>query len=375
MSELFDPVFGTDAVVAATDDRAWLRALCAVEMALARASARVGLIDPDDASVVVHAAAELADSDPAELGRRAAAGGNPVIPIVVLLRERVGPDAAAAVHLGATSQDILDTALVLISRRALAVIHGDVTACADAAAELAKTHRGTPMAGRTLLQRAEPTTFGALAAVWGAGLDRAAGRLDAVDVSLPAQLGGAAGTLAAWHPDGFDMAAAFADELDLPEPDGVWHSERTRIAELASALGIVGVAVRKVAADIVLLAQTELGEVREDAPGGSSSMPHKQNPIAAVTARAGTDRVPALVATLLGGTHELQRPAGAWHAEWPTLMALLRAAGGAAARLRTSLTGLRVDTEAMARNLEPLDAKATGHAEDLVDRYLAGRRR
>jgi 3-carboxy-cis,cis-muconate cycloisomerase len=372
---LFDPIFGTDAVVAATDDRAWLRALCAAEMALARACARVGLIDGEDAANVVRAAADLAEADPAELGRQAIASGNPVIPLVAMLRERVGPDAAAAVHLGATSQDILDTALVLVVRRALAAVYADITGCADAAAGLARTHRSTPMAGRTLLQRAEPTTFGALAAVWGAGLDRAAGWLDAVDVSLPAQLGGAAGTLAAWHPDGFEVAAAFADELDLPESEGVWHTERTRIAELAGALGVVGVAVRKVATDVVLLAQTEFGELREEAPGGSSSMPHKQNPIAAVTARAAAAQVPGLVATVIGGSYELQRAAGAWHAEWPALVDLLRAAGGCAARLNTSLTGLRVDPEAMARNLASLDAKAIGHAEDLVDRYLAGRRR
>jgi 3-carboxy-cis,cis-muconate cycloisomerase len=376
MGALFDPVFGATGVVAVTDDRAWVRALCAVEAALARACARVGLIEPDAAAAIVAAADQLASTDPAQLGDRSVAGGNPVIPLVTMLRDRVGPGVAPAVHFGATSQDILDTAVVLIARQAVGVVHADVTACADAAARLTAAHRSTPMAARTLLQYAQPTTFGAVAAGWGAGLDRAAAGLAAVRSALPAQLGGPAGTLAGWHPHGFEVAAAFADELDLPTADGVWHTERTRVAELAGALGVAAVAVAKPATDIVLLAQTGLDEVREQAPGGSSSMPHKQNPIAAVTARAAAAQVPGLVATLLaGGAPELQRGAGPWHAEWPALTALLRAAGGAANRLAASLTGLTVDGAAMARNLDRFDADQTqfGHAEDLVDRYLQQR--
>jgi 3-carboxy-cis,cis-muconate cycloisomerase len=378
MSELFDPVFGAEAVTAVTDDRAWLRALCAVETALTRAAARIGSIDQAAVEAVEKAAAALAESDPAELGRQSRAGGNPVIPLVTVLRERVGPGAADAVHPGATSQDVMDTASTLIARAALAVIGPDLSACADAAADLAAAHRATAMAGRTLMQQAEPTTFGALAAVWGAGLDRAAAGLASVAAALPAQLGGAAGTLAAWHPHGPALVAAFAAELGLPAPDGVWHTDRTRSAELAGALGTAAVAVAKPATDIVLLAQTEVSEVHEAAPGGSSAMPHKQNPIAAITARAAAAQAPGLVATLLAaGAHELQRGAGAWHAEWPARTALLRAAGGAAARLRVSLTGLQVDADAMARNLARLgpDHPSTGHAPDLVDRYLRGRPR
>ncbi len=376
--ELFGPVFGTTGVDAVTDDRAWLRALCAVEAALARACAGVGLIGSDAAAAVGAAAGELAASDPAELGPGAAAGGNPVIPLVSLLRERVGTVFAAAVHLGATSQDILDTALVLIARQALAVIHGDLVACADAAAELALQHRSTAQAGRTLLQLAQPTTFGAVAAGWGTGLDRAVGWLVGIDAALPVQLSGPVGTLAGWHPHGFEVVAALADELDLVVPDAVWATERTRIAELAGALGVVAVAVGKVATDVVLLAQNGIGEVAEAAPGGSSSMPHKQNPIAAITARAGAAQVPGLVATVLAaGSPELQRGAGSWHAEWPALIALLRATGGAANRLGTSLTGLRVDGAVMAANLGRLDpgAPVVGHAEDIVDRYLTRRQR
>lgn len=380
--ELFGAIFGTTAVDRATGDGAWLQALCATEAALARACATAGLIAADDAAAVAAAAADLATGETARLGSAAAAGGNPVIPLVAALRDRVGSERAAAVHLGATSQDILDTALMLITRQALAVIRDDLGACADAAAALARAHRATRLAGRTLLQPAQPTTFGALAAGWGAGLDRGAARLAAVDAGLPVQLSGPVGTLAGWHPHGFAVVAAFADQLGLAVPDGVWATDRTRIAELAGALGMAAAAVAKVATDVVLLSQAELGEVAEAAPGGSSSMPHKRNSIAAVTARAGAAQVPGLVATVLAaGSHELQRGAGPWHAEWPALIALLRASGGAVDRLRASLTGLRVNEAAMAANLSrvensPADARpAADHAADLVDQYLARRAR
>lgn len=373
-SELFDPIFGASAVAAESDDRSWLAALCDVEAALARACARAGLISKAAAAHIDASASRLANDDPAGIGREAGAGGNPVIPLVARLRAAV-PDAVAdVVHLGATSQDVLDTASMLIARRALRVVLADLQACADAAAGLARTHRDTPMAGRTLLQQAVPTTFGALCAVWGTGLDRAVAGLARVRFGLPVQFGGAAGTLAALHPRGLEVRAALADELGLAEPSGVWHVERTLIAELAGALGIAAVAIAKPATDVVLLAQTEVGEVREQTPGGSSSMPHKQNPIAAITARAAAAQAPGLVATLLtSGAPELQRGAGPWHAEWPAFRSLLCAIGGAASRLRTCLGGLQVDTAAMARNLDRAGGGATGHAADLVDRYLATR--
>ncbi|HEV7203529.1 MAG TPA: 3-carboxy-cis,cis-muconate cycloisomerase [Jatrophihabitans sp.] len=378
MSVLFDPVFGMTAVDAAVDDRAWLAALCEVETALARACARAGLVDLGTALEIGAAADALARRDPAELGRAAQADGNPVIPLVRELRaavgERAGEEAADAVHLGATSQDILDTAAMLITSRALGVIGADLGDAADHAAALARAHRDTAMTGRTLLQHAVPTTFGALAAGWGAGLDHARARLDAVRSELPIQYGGAAGTLAAVHPHGFDIVAALADELDLREPAGVWHAERSVVAELAGALGTASVALGKPATDIVLLAQTELGELRESSPGGSSAMAHKRNPIAAITARAAAAQAPGLVATLLAsGAQELQRGAGGWHAEWQPLTALLRCVGGAASRLRASLAGLEVDPAAMARNLGA-DEPEVGHAGDLVDRYLDRRR-
>ncbi|HEX3337452.1 MAG TPA: lyase family protein [Jatrophihabitans sp.] len=378
MSELFGPAFGQTAIDAALDDRAWLTALCEVEIALARACTRVGLLDLATALEIGHAAELVAATDPADLGRAAVDGGNPVIPLVDALRTRVrargGERAAAAVHLGATSQDVLDTATMLVSSRALGVLTAELVEAGNHAAALARRHRDTVMIARTLLQQALPTTFGALAAVWGAGLDSSIAGVQAARLALPVSLGGPAGTLTALHPHGLGVIQALADELDLAEPSGVWHAERSVITRLAGELGAAAAAIGKPASDIVLLAQTELGELREAAPGGSSSMPHKRNPIAAVMARAGAAQAAGHVSTLIGcGAPELQRGAGPWHAERAALTGLLRCVGGAASRLRTSLSGLEVDTDAMRRNLG-VDAPELGHAGDLVDRYLDRRR-
>ena len=213
------------------------------------------------------------------------------------------------------------------------------------------------MAGRTLLQQAVPTTFGAKAAVWLTGLDAAAERLAVVRRErLAVQLGGAAGTLAALGQDGPAVVRLLADELGLGEPVGPWHAERTRIADLAGALGSVAAAIAKAALDLVLLAQTEVGEVSDSTPGrgGSSTMPHKRNPVAAIAARACAAQAPGLVATLLvaagGGEHE--RAAGAWHAEWRPLTELLRAVGSAAAWLRDALSNVEIDGARMRANVE-----------------------
>jgi 3-carboxy-cis,cis-muconate cycloisomerase len=381
MSELWDPIFGSTAVAALTDDRGWVRTLCETETALARAGAAVGLIDASAMASIQVACAELALTDLADLGHRAAADGNPVIALVGLIRARItaatGAEHARLVHLGATTQDIHDTSAMLVSRRAIGVIDGRLDDVLRSCGELAREHRDTPMAGRTLLQQAQPTTFGAVAAGWGDGIDRARQRLAGIELAV--QFGGAAGTLAAVHPNGPAIRAAFAAELGLVDPGTTWHTERTRIADLASALGTVCGAVAKIATDIVLLAQTEVGELHERASGASSAMPHKQNPIAAVTARAAAARAPGLVTTLLASMPaELQRGAGPWHAEWVPLFELLRATGGACDRLATSLDGIRVDPAAMRVNLDRLlppatgsrEAPPTGHAGDLVDHFL-----
>ncbi|WP_067901292.1 3-carboxy-cis,cis-muconate cycloisomerase [Nocardia vaccinii] len=354
--ELFDPLFGAAELGAVLSDRAWITALVEVECALARAQMRAGVLDREHADAIGAAGEVVAAMlDPAQLGAAAVAGGNPVIPLVTALRRAASTHGvpAAVVHKGATSQDILDNALMLLAQRAGQLVVADLRVAADAAARLARTHRGTPMAARTLGQQALPTTFGALAAGWCAALDRAAHALTAVLVDLPVQFGGAAGTLAALYPRGFDIADALAAELGLAPQRVPWHTDRTPIAELATTLGVAAGAIGKIGTDIVVLSGTEVGEVSEDAPGGSSAMPHKRNPIAAITARAAARRVPGLVADALAAMdHELQRAAGAWHAEWETVTELLRLTGGAAHRLAQSLTGLHVHPDAMTRNLE-----------------------
>jgi 3-carboxy-cis,cis-muconate cycloisomerase len=380
MSALWDPIFGRSAIVGTTNDRSWLVALCEAEAALAVACRTVGLLDGALAERVAEACRDVAAGDPTPLGVAATADGNPVVALVAAIRVSAGPVAAQSVHLGATSQDIVDTAAMLVTRRSLAVILRSLSAAEHAIIELARLHRDTAMAGRTLLQQAVPTTFGAVAAGWGDGVSRAIAELRRIDAALPVQLGGAAGTLAGWYPHGRAVRTEFAAELGLADPGTVWHTERSRIGELAGALGTTCGVVAKIATDVVLLAQTELGEVHEAASGGSSTMAHKQNPIAAVTARAGAAQAPGLVATLLSAMPgELQRGAGPWHAEWPALTSLLVVAGGCIDRLATSLAGLHVDSAAMANNLARLAAPGAaadvGHAPDLVDHYLSGRPR
>jgi len=361
---MFDGVLARGEVAALVSDEAWLRAMLEAEVALARARD----LPPQVVSEIA-AACDPSGFDARELGERAAESGNPVVPLVEALRARLEGSAAEAVHRGATSQDILDTAAMLVARAALVPLREDLAGAANAAERLAREHRTTPAAGRTLLQRALPTTFGLKAAGWMGGLDAAWLRLGALRPA--AQLGGPAGTLQGLGPD---VLGRFARELGLEEPLLPWHTERGRVAALATALGTAAGAIAKTAGDVVLLAQTEVGEVHEAAPGGSSSMPHKRNPVAAVSARACARQAPGLVATLLAAMEqEHERAAGAWHAEWAPLRALLVHTGSAAAWLRTCLEGLQVDAERMRVNLGETDEGAVASAAALVDRALAGR--
>jgi 3-carboxy-cis,cis-muconate cycloisomerase len=351
---LFDAILERGPVRAAVDDRAWLQAMLDVEAALARAQAAAGVIAAEHAEAIA-ATCRAERFDVTALGAEAAAVGNPAAPLVRALRALVGDPAADDVHRGATSQDVVDSAAMLVARRALDAVLDDLGGAADAAARLTGEHRATVMAGRTLLAQAVPVTFGLKAAGWLVALDESAGRLQAVrDGRLAAQLGGAAGTLAALGDAGLDVLARFARELELAEPVLAWHTDRTRIAELAAALGEGCGAMAKVAGDVVLLSQTEVGEVREGGEGGgSSTMPQKRNPVAAVSALAGARQAPGLVATLLAAMeHEHERAAGAWHAEWAPLRALLIATGSAAAWLRDCLEHLEVDPERMRANLD-----------------------
>jgi 3-carboxy-cis,cis-muconate cycloisomerase len=350
---VFDAIAARGEAAAAVSDEAWLQAMLDAEAALARALARAGLIEDAEAEAIA-AACRAERFDAHELGAAAAAAGNPVVPLVEALTAAVEGDAAAHVHRGATSQDILDTATMLVAARALAPLLDDLAAAAAVAADLAREHRDTPMAGRTLLQQAVPVTFGLKAAGWLSGLGEAQRWLEELRAErLAAQLGGAAGTLASLGDAGPGVLAAYAGELGLAEPALPWHANRTRIGELAGALAVACGAVAKVAHDVVLLSQTEVAEVREADPGGSSTMPHKRNPVAAICALGCAKQAPGLAATLLGAmAHEHERAAGSWHAEWRPLCELLRSAGSAVAWLRASLEGLEVDAARMRANLE-----------------------
>ena len=352
---LFDGVFGRGAVN--VSDQAWLQAMLDTEAALARALERAGLAAPG-AGAAVTASARAGAFDAAELGRQSALTGNPVPALVRELARMVPPGLADAVHQGATSQDIIDTAAMLLARQALGIISDDLAAAAAAAVRLAAAHRDTIMIGRTLLQQAVPVTFGLVAAGWLTGLDEAAAGLDRVAASrLAVQFGGAAGTLSALGDRGPEVAALLATELGLHAPTLPWHTGRLRITEIAGACaGATGV-LSKIARDVTLLAQSEVGEVTEGGGtggrGGSSAMPHKRNPVASIAVLGCTRQVPGLISTLVAAAEqEHQRAAGAWHAEWEPLADLLRLTGSAASWGADLLGGLEPDPARMRRNLD-----------------------
>ena len=327
------------------------------EGALAGALAEVGLAP---ASVAEEIAATCAGGgwDLDALGEGTARDGTPVPALLAQLRPRLSEEAKAVLHRGATSQDVVDTAAILVARRATERLLADLGAAGDAAAALADRHRADLAAGRTLLQQALPITFGLRAASWLGGLDDAAARLTAVrEERLALQFGGAVGTLAALGDDGLAVAEALARRLDLPAPPVPWHSNRSRPVELAAALGQAAGAAGKIGVDVVLLAQTEVAELAEGGGGGgSSTLPQKRNPVAAVTAVAAARRAPGLVATMLAAMPgEQERAAGAWQAEAETLAELLRLAGEGVAAIRRCLEGLEVYPGRMLANLEVTD--------------------
>jgi 3-carboxy-cis,cis-muconate cycloisomerase len=349
---LLSPVRAGSAAEAATGDRAFLQAMLDAEAALTRAQARLGLA-PASAAAAVTRAADAAAFDVRDLALRARSGGNPVIPLVACLRAAAGPAAADHVHQGATSQDILDTAAMLVARRTAEHLLADLDRTTGALAGLAGTHRATPMPGRTLTQHAVPTTFGLKAAGWYRLAGGARQRLAAVRDGLPAQLGGAAGTLASFAEQSGQEAAlalpaAYAEETGLAEPVLPWHTLRAPVADLGAALAHTTGALGKFAADVLVMARTEIGEVRDEAGGGSSAMPHKNNPVNATLIAAAARQVPNLASVLMGSlVAEDERPAGSWHAEWQTLREALRLTGGAAACAVALSGGLRPDTGRM----------------------------
>jgi 3-carboxy-cis,cis-muconate cycloisomerase len=352
---LLAPGWAGSAAAAATGDHAYLRALLDAEAALTRAQAALGLAPAAAATAVTEAAGGAFDA--VSLAGRARAGGNPVIPLVADLTKAVGDPYGPYVHRGATSQDILDTATMLVAARALDPVLADLGRTERALARLAAEHRDTAMPGRTLTQHAVPTTFGLKAAGWRSLVLDARDRVKAVRESLPAQLGGAAGTLAAFGAYGAsDPAAlpeAYARELGLRAPDLPWHTLRTPIGDLAGCLAFTAGALGKVAVDVLTLSRTEIAEVAEGSGGGSSAMPHKSNPVRSTLIASAARRAPQLAATLYGSmAAEDERPAGAWHAEWEPLRDLLRLVGGAARDAAELADGLRVRPEAMREHLD-----------------------
>ncbi|MFG6402995.1 lyase family protein [Microbacterium sp. P04] len=351
---------------AAVSDAALLDALVAAEVALVRAMATVGAVDTaiaDEVSVALGwreagGGCEGHGLDPAALAAAAVASGNPVVPLVALLRERVPERARPFLHRGATSQDILDNALLLIARASSARVLTDLRRADAALTRFADEHRDLTAAARTLTQHAVPTTVGARAATWVRGIRRAIARLDAARAELPVQLGGAAGTLASFVADlGADRAAAlpaaYAAELDLRPSDAPWQTNRWPITELGDALVQSVDALGVLAADVATLSRTEIAELSEAVGGASSAMPQKANPVASILIRSAAMRAPQLGATLhLAASLTVdERPDGAWHVEWPTLREVLRLASGAAAHAADLAEGLRVHPAAVARNL------------------------
>lgn len=352
---LLAPGWAGSPAAAQTADSAFLRALLDAETALTRVQASLGLV-PDGAAAAVAEAADPGRFDLMSLAERARDGGNPVIPLVADLTRAVGEPYGPYVHRGATSQDIMDTATALVAARSLDIVLSDLGRTERALAQLAAEHRGTPMPGRTLTQHAVPTTFGLKAAGWRSLVLDARDRVRVVRDSLPAQLGGAAGTLAAFTAYGVDdtteLTAAYARELGLRAPALPWHALRTPIADLAGCLAFTAGALGKLAADVLTLSRTEIAEVSEGSGGGSSAMPHKANPVRSTLIAAAARRAPQLAATLYGAlTAGDERPAGAWHAEWEPLRHLLRLVGGAARDAAELAEGLRVHPDAMRENL------------------------
>ncbi|MFF0084021.1 3-carboxy-cis,cis-muconate cycloisomerase [Streptomyces canus] len=353
---LLAPGWAGSPAASATADGAYLQALLDAEAALTRAQARLGLA-PAGAADAVTEAAHADRFDVRSLADRARGGGNPVIPLVADLTEAVGEEYGPYIHRGATSQDILDTATMLVAARTLDLLLADLDRVQRALARLAAGHRDTAMPGRTLTQHAVPTTFGLKAAGWRALVLDARDRVAAVRDSLPAQLGGAAGTLAAFTVYGTEdtqaLTAAFAAELGLRAPLLPWHTLRTPIADLAGCLAFTAGALGKIAADALVLGRTEIAEIAEGSGGGSSAMPHKANPVRSTLIAAAARRAPQLAATLYGSlAAEDERPAGAWHAEWEPLRDLLRLVGGAARYAAELTEGLRVHADTMREHLD-----------------------
>jgi len=354
-SRLIDSLATTDALAEVFSDRSILQAMLDFEAALARAEVTAGVI-PARAVGAIAAAARAEHFDAEAIATEARDSGTVSIPLVKALTARVqAADAASArfVHFGATSQDVADSAMVLTLRRAHTILAADHRRLDSTLRGLSDRHARTVMLGRTLLQPAPPITFGLKVAGWASALGRAWRRVEvAMDEAAVLQFGGAAGTLAALGDRGQVVSSALAGELGLGAPDAPWHTHRDRLAALVAAVGIYTATLGKIARDITLLMQDEVGEAAEPG-GGSSTMPHKRNPAACARVLAAATRLPGLVAAFLTGmVQEHERAVGGWHAEWPTIAAALQTTGSALEAMAGIAGELTVDADRMRANIE-----------------------
>jgi len=356
---LLDPLFRWEPVAQLFRDDNYLKTILDFEAALAYAEANSGVI-PSSAANAIAAKCRVELFDKQKLAEAAALAGNLAIPLVQQLKALVAAenkDAAAFVHWGATSQDAIDTALVLQLREALALIYGDMQKLCDALSKMADEHRLTPIVGRTWMQHAVPTTLGIKFAGWLDALARHRERFrEMQNRCLVLQFGGAAGTLAALRSQGGIIAKHLSEQLKLPLPQLPWHTHRDRLSEIATTLGLLTASLGKIARDISLHMQTEIDELREPAEegrGGSSTMPHKRNPVACAMVLAAAMRVPGLVATMLSTMlQEDERGLGGWHAEWETLPEIVCLTAGAMHHVANVVPRLEIDVQRMRENLD-----------------------
>jgi 3-carboxy-cis,cis-muconate cycloisomerase len=356
---LYAELFCYNALEQILSDESRVSAMLRFEAALAIAEARTGMIPAGSAQKIVEQC-RAENFDLGTIAKEAATAGNIAIPLVKMLTEAVArqdKDAARFVHWGATSQDVIDTAFVLQLRDALQLVEKDLAQLSGALKTLAVTHRDTVVVARTLMQQALPTTFGFIVATWLDAILRQRRRLQEIRPGvLSLQFGGAVGTLAALRGDGPEVARALASELQLTLPSAPWHAQRDRMAEVATFIGVLTGTLGKIARDISLHAQMEIAELSEPTGagrGGSSTMPHKRNPVTCSVVLAAATRVPGLVSSILSAMpQEQQRGLGGWHAEWETMPEIVRVAGGALHHLTEMIPQLEVNQERMRQNLE-----------------------
>ncbi|MFP7364253.1 lyase family protein [Corynebacterium callunae] len=345
---LYADLAGSGEIIEVLSDEAFLGNLLRVEKALAQGAVAQETVE----SYVLNVE---------DLSRRAAAGGNPVIPLVADLKA-INPEG---IHPGATSQDIIDSAIMMCLRDVTGEIIGKLEGLAQDLAELTSTHKETPIMGRTLGQIATATTFGAITGGWLVAVLNAKQKLE--NLEFPVSYGGASGNMAAVYPHGWEIQSQLAQKLYLKDPGWVWHSDRTPITDIAAALATASGVVRKIAGDVVFYSQTEVGELREKSPGGSSAMPHKANPAAAIACDGYARRAPGLLATLFDALDcRLQRGVGSWHAEWVTARELAAVTHAAVSRASTSINGIIVNVEVMASRT----SGEAGHAVEIAERAL-----